>query len=260
MSVSDDVELSRLSEEAGRLLAGLPDSNSPANSKPASEITNIHHIATEPYETDPDEPRHPDKIESNTKKLLFASAVSELRRRGTLRFEGSTPSLERSRETKISFVLCDSQNKVIGRVPLALLHSRIKQIPTESRDMQSSSPLASLTSAHQGSKISSTLLDDAALMLVDELTPQERTMFLLEYNSKKKSVTTGVILALFLGGLGVHKFWLGSFATGLIYLFFCWTFIPGIVAFIDACMMSFTVQQFNATVAKATYRKIMMMR
>ncbi len=43
-----------------------------------------------------------------------------------------------------------------------------------------------------------------------------------------------VVLALFLGGLGVHKFYLGESGMGIVYLLFCWTFIPAIVAFLEA--------------------------
>ncbi|MBI3930047.1 MAG: TM2 domain-containing protein [Armatimonadetes bacterium] len=42
------------------------------------------------------------------------------------------------------------------------------------------------------------------------------------------------LLALFFGGLGVHKFYLGKAGAGLIYLIFCWTFIPALVSFIEA--------------------------
>ena len=81
-----------------------------------------------------------------------------------------------------------------------------------------------------------------------------------EYNANKKSVTTGVILALFLGGLGIHKFWLGSTGMGLLYLIFCWAFIPAIVAIIDACNMGNSVKKYNGKIANEAYQKIMMMR
>ena len=36
-----------------------------------------------------------------------------------------------------------------------------------------------------------------------------------------------------LGGFGLHKFYLGSIVWGVIYLVFCWTFIPAGVAFLE---------------------------
>lgn len=48
-----------------------------------------------------------------------------------------------------------------------------------------------------------------------------------------KSRIVAAVLALVLGGLGVHKFYLGRIWWGLLYLVFCWTFIPGIIAFIE---------------------------
>jgi hypothetical protein len=39
-----------------------------------------------------------------------------------------------------------------------------------------------------------------------------------------------------LGGLGIHKFYLGKVALGVIYLVFCWTGIPSFVAWIEAIL------------------------
>jgi len=41
------------------------------------------------------------------------------------------------------------------------------------------------------------------------------------------------MLALFLGGLGIHKFYLNRPGWGLVYLLLCWTFIPAIVGFFE---------------------------
>ncbi len=43
-----------------------------------------------------------------------------------------------------------------------------------------------------------------------------------------------VLLAFFLGGLGIHHFYAGKTAAGVLSILFCWTFIPAIVAFIQA--------------------------
>ena len=103
-------------------------------------------------------------------------------------------------------------------------------------------------------------MDSNTLLLIKDFTPQEKVLFLSEYNSGKKNVTTGVLLALFLGGFGAHKFWLGNPAAGVLYLLFCWTFIPSLVAVLDACLMGNTVQKYNGRVANDAYQKIMMLR
>ena len=61
-----------------------------------------------------------------------------------------------------------------------------------------------------------------------------------EFSSKSK-VTAG-LLAFFLGGLGVHRFYLGQW-WGLAYLFFYWTFIPSIVSLIEAIVFWSTSQE-----------------
>ena len=48
-----------------------------------------------------------------------------------------------------------------------------------------------------------------------------------------KSRVTAGILALFLGGIGVHKFYCGHIGLGVVYLLFFWTFIPSIIALIE---------------------------
>lgn len=42
-----------------------------------------------------------------------------------------------------------------------------------------------------------------------------------------------IVLAFFLGGFGLHKFYLGNNVAGIIYLLFSWTLIPSILAFFD---------------------------
>jgi len=51
-----------------------------------------------------------------------------------------------------------------------------------------------------------------------------------------KSKIVAALLALFLGGLGIHKFYLGKMGLGILYLVFFWTFIPAIIAFFEAIM------------------------
>lgn len=48
-----------------------------------------------------------------------------------------------------------------------------------------------------------------------------------------KNKVTAALLAFFLGGFGVHRFYLGQVGKGILYLLFCWTPIPWLIAFID---------------------------
>lgn len=50
----------------------------------------------------------------------------------------------------------------------------------------------------------------------------------------QKNKLIAALLAFFLGGFGIHKFYLGRIGQGILYLLFCWTFIPAIVAFFEA--------------------------
>lgn len=51
----------------------------------------------------------------------------------------------------------------------------------------------------------------------------------------KDRVTAG-ILALLLGGIGAHKFYLGETGLGILYLCFSWTLIPALVGFIEGIL------------------------
>lgn len=50
---------------------------------------------------------------------------------------------------------------------------------------------------------------------------------------KTKSKAAAGLLAIFLGGMGIHKFYLGRIGWGIVYLLFSWTWIPVIVGFIE---------------------------
>lgn len=47
------------------------------------------------------------------------------------------------------------------------------------------------------------------------------------------SKNTLLLLTFFLGGFGVHKFYLARYIQGTIYLLFCWTGIPGLISLIE---------------------------
>ncbi len=77
-------------------------------------------------------------------------------------------------------------------------------------------------------------------------------------NGKSKLIAT--ILALLLGGIGVHKLYLGKAWIGTVYLIFFWTFIPAIIGFIEGVLLIFMSESdFNRkynTVAPPIQSKI----
>lgn len=52
-------------------------------------------------------------------------------------------------------------------------------------------------------------------------------------HSDRKDRHMAALLALLLGGFGIHHFYLGNTLLGVLYILFCWTLIPAFVAFIE---------------------------
>src|ERR1035437_7207166 len=65
---------------------------------------------------------------------------------------------------------------------------------------------------------------------------------------QQKIKNTAGILALLLGGLGVHKFYLGQPKQGLLRMVFFWTWVPALIGIVDAIkLFGMTVDDFNRT-------------
>ena len=76
------------------------------------------------------------------------------------------------------------------------------------------------------------------------LTEEERNLLLLE-QQQRRSPVMGVMLSFGLGSFGAHHFYLGLWAFGLLFLFFFWTGIPGILGVIQAPVMPWMVRGYN---------------
>lgn len=57
-----------------------------------------------------------------------------------------------------------------------------------------------------------------------------------------------IVLAIFLGGFGIHKFYARKTITGLLYLVFCWTGIPQILAVVGAIITLFKPADQNGNI------------
>lgn len=86
--------------------------------------------------------------------------------------------------------------------------------------------------------------------LLSSLPRDSHAAYMIQYNSQAKNPTTAVLLALLLGGIGIHKFYLGQTGKGIVYLLFSWTFIPAILAFINAFTISKKVHSMNRIIAR----------
>jgi TM2 domain-containing membrane protein YozV len=74
-------------------------------------------------------------------------------------------------------------------------------------------------------------------------------------SSGGKSKSSAGILALLLGGIGVHKFYLGQPGLGILYLVFFWTLIPAIVAFVEGIIyLTMSDADFDAKYNNVPYR------
>lgn len=49
----------------------------------------------------------------------------------------------------------------------------------------------------------------------------------------EKTRRAAILWALFFGAIGAHKFYVGSWGWGLMYILFCWTYIPLLLCIIE---------------------------
>lgn len=55
----------------------------------------------------------------------------------------------------------------------------------------------------------------------------------------KKNRLAAASLAILVGMFGIHKFYLGRSAAGILYLLFCWTGLPGLVGLVEGIVYLF---------------------
>lgn len=54
------------------------------------------------------------------------------------------------------------------------------------------------------------------------------------------------LFGIFLGGIGIHKFYLGKIVQGIFYMVFAWTLIPTFIGFIEGIVyLAMSEDSFN---------------
>ena len=82
-------------------------------------------------------------------------------------------------------------------------------------------------------------------MLQQDMTDSQRIMFQSEVSKVWKNRNTALVLTLFLGGLGAHRYYLGQILLGILYTLFCWTFVPAVIAFVELFFIRGRVDKYN---------------
>jgi TM2 domain-containing membrane protein YozV len=88
------------------------------------------------------------------------------------------------------------------------------------------------------------------------LTPQQKLFFHQEYDKQSRSPSTALVLALLLGGIGAHRFYLRQWGWGIAYVLFCWTFIPGVVALVECFLIRKRTRKYNEQLASTILQKV----
>ena len=60
-----------------------------------------------------------------------------------------------------------------------------------------------------------------------------------------KEKIVAILLAFFVGGFGIHNFYLGETKKGILRLCTCWLFVGGILAFVDFIKMLIGSYKYN---------------
>lgn len=79
--------------------------------------------------------------------------------------------------------------------------------------------------------------------------PQAEAIFYQQYETMRRDEVVGVLLAVFLGCFGAHRFYLRQPGIAVLYILFCWTAIPSLISIIECFFMPGRVRSYNAFAA-----------
>ena len=88
--------------------------------------------------------------------------------------------------------------------------------------------------------------DDAEFSMLSRMSDVQRT----DYASRRKDSVIALLLCLFLGGFGAHRFYLKQSGLGILYVLSVWTLIPVIISLLELFVMSDRTRAYNLNVAR----------
>jgi hypothetical protein len=81
--------------------------------------------------------------------------------------------------------------------------------------------------------------------MASQTYPNPQTIFYQQYEAVRRDEVVGILLALFLGGFGIHHFYLRRTGLGVLYCCLSWTPLPWVLGFIECFFMPGRVREFN---------------
>lgn len=109
---------------------------------------------------------------------------------------------------------------------------------------------------HMATTASTKNAEQVYARLLYQMPQDQQMLFMMQYNNVRKNPTTAVLLAVLLGGVGAHKFYMGQTVLGVVYILFSWTWIPLFIGIAEAFGIASKVHEYN--VQRATEIAYMM--
>ena len=84
--------------------------------------------------------------------------------------------------------------------------------------------------------------------ILQQLNEAQRVQFNFFYRQNRKNLGVAYLWLIFFGVFGIHKFYLHK-RSAWLYLLFCWTMIPALLALIDLFLLPFQLRKYNMNLA-----------
>lgn len=89
-----------------------------------------------------------------------------------------------------------------------------------------------------------------------DVTMQQKLFFHEGYDNQSRSPSTALVLALLLGGIGAHRFYLRQWGWGIAYILFSWTLIPIVVSLVECFFIRKRTEKYNEQAANTIVQKM----